>query len=124
MVGLVLSLGGFVSFAEEQGAYAADLFNRLEALAMEVALRYGLTPIKTDDGNILLVGQSQVAALGAAFRFTEEFERSLPEEGYLPVHVAVLPGEVMELVDGQTVELVAQLTTSAHPGELRPGLRG
>ena len=124
VVGLLMSLGGFVSFGEAQGGYAADLLDRLEALAMDVALRHGMTLIKINDGDILLVGHSQEEALGVAFGFTEEFERSLPEQGHLPVHVAVHPGELMELDDGQTVELAAHVTATAHPGETRPVLRG
>jgi hypothetical protein len=125
VVGLLVSLGGFLSFAEEEGVYTADLLDRLEALAVNVGHRYGMTLIKTADGDILLVGQNQGLAIGAAFGFTEEFEDSIPEQGdLLPVHLVVNPDEtVIDLGDGQTVEVAASVTAAAYPGETRPALR-
>lgn len=122
MVGLLVRLGGYIAWAEEQGdVAAADLVDRLGARAIAVGRRYGMSPIKTRGGELLLVGQKQDAALGAAFAFTEE---SLPEDGYLPVHLAVHSGEAVELDDGQTVELVAQVRATAHPRETQPVKRG
>jgi class 3 adenylate cyclase len=121
VVGLFVGFGGFVSFAEERGDFAAaGLLDRLGRLAIEVGRRHDMTPVKTHGGGILLVGQDEEAALSAAFALTEEFR---PEDGYLPVHVAVQQGEVMQLDDGQAVKLVARVKATAHPREVQPAKR-
>ncbi len=122
MVGLLIRLGGYIAWAEQQGDLAAmRMIDRLKERAIDIGHRFGMSPMETPDGGLLLIGPKQEAALGAAFAFTEE---SLPEDGYLPVHLAVVSGEVVQLEDGQTVELVAQVKATAHPGELQPVKRG
>lgn len=111
MVGLVVSLEGFVSSA-----------GNLEAIVMEVGIEHDMTPVRIADGHLVLLGESQEVALGAAYAFEA---KALPEEGLFPVHIVVYPGDqLLTLDDGQTVKLAARVTLSAHSEEVQPGLRG
>lgn len=121
MFGLVVSLGAFVGYVEQQGDQgAAALLNRFEALTMETGRRHGMTPVKTEQGGILLLSETQETTLAAASALTNEFS---PVDGYVPVHVVGQPGGVVRLDDGETVELATLVRLTAHPGELQPGTR-
>lgn len=122
MIGLFVDLGGFDSFAEEQGNLAAAaLRDRFVTRAMEVARAHDMTLVRTSDDGLLFTGESQEAALGAAFAFAEEFA---PEHPYFPIHVGLHPGETVDLDDGSgTVQLAARVTAAPYPGQVRPAMR-
>jgi hypothetical protein len=122
LIALRVILGDFLSYAEERGV--TDLLVPLDGLLTEAAIRFGMMPVKTDDGATLLVSEKLDVAVETAFGFTQAFEALLPEPVYLPTHVAVLPGGDVALHDGHTVELAAYVTLSSHPGEIQPVLRG
>lgn len=121
MVGLLVSLGAFAGYVEQHGDVAApSVLARFEAVTTEVARRLGMTPAKTRDGAILLLGQTQESAIAAAYALADEFE---PDDGYVPVHVEGNQGGAVRLEDGQIVHLAARIRLTGHPGQLQPGLR-
>lgn len=121
MVGLLVSLGAFAGYAEQQGdGAAASLLARFESLAKEVGKQHGMRPVKTSDGGLLLLGESQETAVRTAHALTLEFE---PTDGSAPVHVAAAAGDAVQLENGETVELAARIRLTAHPGQLQPAVR-
>lgn len=123
MVGLLLDIAAIASFSGEHGgAEAAVWLDRFLQRATEIGRRHDMRPVKAEGDGILLVGQSQEEALKVAFALSEEL---VPEHGYLPVHVGVHRGDVVELDDdsGAAVSLAARVTVAAHPGEVRPASR-
>lgn len=122
-VGLYVDLGGFGSYAKNHGGSAAmALRARFVTRAMEIVRRHDMTPVRTNGDGILFIGESQEAALRAAFACAEEFA---PDHPYFPIHVALHPGEIVETDDsGRAVKLAARITAAPHPGQPRPASVG
>lgn len=121
MVGLLVSLGAFAGHAEQRGeGVATSLLARYEALTKEIGGRHGMTPVKTADGELLLLGDTEETAIGTANALVLEFQ---PTERHIPAHIVGVAGDVVRLENGETIELAERLSLTAHPGQPQPATR-
>ena len=122
MVGVFVDLRGFISFSpDDADPLMAALLRRVVERATETGSRHGLSAVKSENGGILFVAPDEESALEGAFALSEAFT---PEHGYLPVHVAMQRGGVLELEDSvDDLKLAARVTVAAHPGDVRPASR-